>query len=338
MYEHAPLVRLPRIESYLRERFGINQPVFAKIELHTTSTFKDRAAEQQIIAAKNAGFREVTAATSGNFGESLAHFAKEHGLKCTLFIPQDALSSRAEFRLTEKCGAEVRPVRGNDYDVALKASNKYAETNPKIYNANPGVVSGTIDNRAIQVDANATIATEIADELKVMGFESIGLVACPAGNATLAASLPEGFRQRALNPRLLVGTCENPLVRAALRRWRECPDLERPIKVTYLTEAGAGTSALDGRFALEAVRGSGGAVVEVDAPSIEAGMNLIDEAIQEALGHSLRKPIRILPFAAAGLAGMIKQPAITERLIKGKRSPIDGPIVLVITGVQDGAD
>ena len=337
LYEHSPLVRLPVIERYLKDSFGIEQEVFAKIELNRTGTFKDRAAERQVQAAKQGGFSEISAASSGNFAEALAFYSRREQIALRLFMPGDNLSPNARQRLVGECGAQVIEVRGSDYDVALHESNLYASHRREIvYNANPGVRCKSIDNAKIQIEANAEIARELCEQLKALGIKKPGLVACPAGNGTLAAALREGFKEQRVNPRLFVATSQNPLVKAAMSRWRKCPNLTGPIHVTVLNEAGAGSCAVDGKQALEAVYDSGGKVVEVDSPAIERAMNLLDEAIQQETGCFKRKPIRVLPFAAAGLAGMIKHPEILQLLTSGRRKSIDGPIVLLITGVEDG--
>ncbi len=344
-FQHAPLVRLEKIEQFLRKEYGISQRVYGKIELNETSTFKDRAAELQIVAAKAAGFKTVVAASSGNFAESLAFYSKKHGLGLTLFMPEENCSAKQLHRLQEACGAEVVLVPGNDYDKALNESNRYARGNRGVaYNANPGEKnkfkagksSGCIDNRQLQLQANGVIATEIVEQLRVRGIDSVGLVICPAGNGTLAAALHAGFRAALQNPPIMVATAENPLIRASIRKMRNCGELTGPIHVTCLTEAGAGSSAIDGTLALKATRQSGGTVVEVDSPVIQKAMNLLDEALQEATKCFQRKPVRVLPFAAAGLAAIIRQPDIVKWLAHGKRQPIEGPIVLVITGVEDG--
>lgn len=335
-YLHSPLLRVPQLERTLKSRFGVEAPVFVKIEVNRTGTFKDRAAALQVIHAKEAGLKTIAAPSSGSFAESIAFYAQEEGLACHLFMPRDQISARQRARL-EGLGATIHAVRGNDYDKAVRACQRFSKTQTeKVYDASPGIVSHGIDNRALQLQANAMLAIELKAQLEQHGHEEIGLVAVPAGNGTLAAGLREGFRQCVTNPRLFVATSQNPIAKAALRGSRDCKDLTEPIKVTVLNEAGAGSSAVDGALAIRAVRSSGGAVVDVNSSAIERAWRKLNVAIAQALSCFERHPIRVLPFAAAGLAGMIQYPELLKAIAAGKRKPLQGPIVLIVSGVEDG--
>jgi threonine synthase len=157
-------------------------------------------------------------------------------------MPRDQISARQRERL-EGLGATLHRVAGNDYDQAVRACKRFSSSSREpVYDASPGIVSHGIDNRALQVEANAQIALERKDQLAKYGFEAPGLVAVPAGNGTLAAALREGFRKCRLNPRLFVATSQNSIPKAALRGSRDCSDLTGPIRVTVLNEAGAGST------------------------------------------------------------------------------------------------
>ena len=303
------LVRARNIE----REVGFRQ-IYLKFEGGNPSgTQKDRIAFAQAMDALRRGFDAITIATCGNYGVAAALAASLAGLKCVVFIPENYHTRRA--KEMEEVGAEIRRVKG-DYERAVEISQDYAAGN-EIYDANPGG-----DNTSLQLRAYGEIAYEIYDELR----DAPAAVAVPVSNGTTIAGIYKGFLslyrrgKTSRIPRMVAGSSymKNPIVQAYIRKSEVCEDLEpAKIKETAVNEPLINWRSIDGDYALEAVRATGGWAANASDKSMMSFSRLIRE----------REGLHVLPASTAGLIALVDRhrdiPFSSDRyvvILTGRRS------------------
>ncbi len=93
--------------------------------MHPTGSFKDRGASVMISHLKELGVTEIVEDSSGNAGAAIAAYSAVAGIKCKIFVPEDAPAGKK--LQIEYYGAELVPVKGTREEVhkeALKAAEK----------------------------------------------------------------------------------------------------------------------------------------------------------------------------------------------------------------------
>lgn len=89
--------------------------LFLKDEgVNPTGSFKDRGMTVAITRAKELGISKVSLPSAGNAGVSAAAYAKEAGMECRVYIPEDTPSSFAE--ATQNFGAQLTMIKGTIAD------------------------------------------------------------------------------------------------------------------------------------------------------------------------------------------------------------------------------
>jgi len=251
----------PLLPLRLSGRVGNRIRVHAKLEsLNPTLSFKDRGMALASSMALDLGLPGLLLASTGNAAVSAAAYAAAAGLPCRVLC---GTGSRASLKLAAAAahGADVHLVEG-DYSSAYKQAAE-AESDGWLN------VTTTYRNPLL-AEAYRAIAVEMVDDLGHVP----DVVVVPVGAGPLLRGLLGGFHdivsagaaERA--PRLIgvqAKACA-PLVRA----W-ECGDwatsLADPVP-ELPTRAGAIADSLrgyerEGLLTLDAVRGSGGALVAV---------------------------------------------------------------------------
>lgn len=180
---HTPL----EPSAWLSERAGA--AVHLKLESwQVTHSFKLRGAFNA-IASLDAGTRArgLVTASAGNHGLAVAHAARLHDVRATIFVPADAPGTKkARIR---RLGADLREVAGG-YDAAAEAARDLAaETGVYLVHAfdDPAVVAG-----------QATVALEILDDLP-----GVREIVVPVGGGGLAAGTGAAVRAHASGVRVL---------------------------------------------------------------------------------------------------------------------------------------
>lgn len=288
----TPLLRARGLERL----HGLRQ-LYLKVEGdNPTGTQKDRIAFAQVLDAVRRGAPGVCFATCGNYGVAMAWAARAPGLRCVAVVPTGYRAPRID--QIASLGAEV--VRaGHDYEDAVIAARELAERED-LYDANPGGA-----NEPLQVRAYREIATEIYDELR----DAPAAVAVPVSNGTTLAGIHRGFvslhrrGKTSRMPAVVAGSAfqKNPIVRSFTLGLPTCEDLDpQQVKESPVNEPLINWHALDGDAALQAVRTTGGAAVDIS-----------DRRMRE-LATSLRKEqgLHVQPASTAGLAALL---ALHER-------------------------
>ena len=281
---------LTRARNIERE-FGLRQ-IFLKFEGTTpTGTQKDRIAFAQIRDALRRGFDTVTVATCGNYGAAISLAASVAGLDCEIYIPENYHTSR--IKEIENNGARIIRIPG-DYENAVKISQDIANKK-EYYDANAGG-----DNTQIQFSAYGEIAKEIYDELR----DAPSVVAMPVSNGTTLAGVHKGFvsiyrrGKTSKIPKIVAGSSfgKNPIIQAFLKNLTNCEDLS-PDKIheTSVNEPLINWRSLDGDYALEAIRDSGG----WGSYASDKNMMFFSKLLREKEGLS------VLPASTAGLIALM---------------------------------
>ncbi len=256
-----------------------------------TGTQKDRIAFAQAMDALRRGFDAITIATCGNYGAAMSIAAWTAGLRCLIYVPESYQSKRSAEM--EQPGVEIIRVPG-DYENAVEVSRTRAEAD-EIYDANPGGA-----NTALQLKAYGEIAFEIYDELR----DAPAAVAVPVSNGTTLAGIYRGFLslfrrgKTSRIPRFIAGSTygKNPIVNAVVRNLPSCDDLapER-IKESAINEPLINWHSIDGDYAVDAVRATGGHAGYASDRSMLAYAKLLRE----------KEGLSVLPASTAGLIALL---------------------------------
>lgn len=238
-----------------------------------TLSFKDRPNTVGISAAKEMGYKDVSIASTGNGGASLAAYAARGNMKCHICIPES--TPEGKVLQAEYHGAEMVLCRG-DYSGSYEENRKLSETNRW---AN---LTSTYLN-PFTMEGDKTIAYEIFAQL---GRSVPDWIAVPLGAGAMLTGIYKGFQELKILgfcdrlPRMLGVQAEGcaPIIDAwicgadTVEAWDECQTL-----------AGAIADPLkgyedDGTRTLFTIRSSGGAAVKVsDAEIMNAVRKLSEE-------------------------------------------------------------
>lgn len=261
----TPLLDAPRLARAL----GVGR-VWIKNDAasHPTHSFKDRVVALAINAASALDIPVIGCASTGNLAHAVAAHAAQAGLRAWVFVPEDLES--AKLVATAVFGARLVRVRGH-YDDVNRLCTQLADR------FGWGIVN--VNLRAYYADGSKTVAFEIAEQL---GWRFPTAVVAPMAGGSLASKLHSGFAEFAAAgvvhgtpPRLYGAQAEGcaPIVRLFERGGdRVIPEVPR----TIVRSLAIGTPA-DARFAVHALRSSGGGARAVDDAAVVRGIRLLAE-------------------------------------------------------------
>ncbi|MDE1865939.1 MAG: threonine synthase [Candidatus Micrarchaeota archaeon] len=281
--------------------------LFLKLETgNPTMTFKDRGSAVEISKAVELKMRAVCCASTGNMGLSVAHYARQAGMRCTIFISKDANAKKIE--KIRRQGARIVEVKG-DFNKALNEAEAFARKTGAF-------LCGDYHFRK---EGQKTLGFEVVEQ---SGKEMPDYVFMPVGNATLFSGVYKGlteFKKAGLVeqiPRLVAVQSEkcDPLVSAWLKKKKL--SYVRPRTEADAIAVGYPTFGFEG---IEAIRKSKGDAVAVAEKEIEdAVMGLERFGVYAELG------------GGTGFAGFLKYYRENPAKLKGKR------VVVVVTGNNEG--
>ena len=289
----------------IEREFGLRQ-IYLKFEGSTpTGTQKDRIAFAQVMDALRRGYDTVTVATCGNYGAAISLAASIAGLNCEIYIPEKYHTSR--IKEIENTGARIIRVPG-DYEEAVKISQKIADEK-EFYDANAGG-----ENTMLQLKAYGEIAYEIYDDLR----DAPAVLALPVSNGTTLAGVYKGFvslyrrGKTSRIPKIVAGSAfgKNPIVQAFLKNSPNCEDLvPEKIHETVINEPLINWRSIDGDYALQAIRTTGGWASSVSDKNMIAHAKIIRE----------KEGLSVLPASTAGLIALLehhkKEPLPNDRYV-----------------------
>jgi threonine synthase len=264
----APLVSLgeggtPLLAHHLDER-----EIYFKCEhLNPTGSFKDRGTAVIVSALVNQGIHEAVEDSSGNAGASFAAYCSRAGIRACIYIPEYAAGPKRS--QIERMGAEVIAVPG-PRSAASKAARRRAETGAAYASHAhlPHVHAGM-----------ATMALELVAQLE----RAPRAIVTPVGQGTLLLGLYDGFHALVAAGRI------DSIPQMVGVQARACA----PIWAAHAFGSQAAASMVEGetlakgiRIAeplrkeavLAAVRQTGGRILAVEEPQIQAGRDALAAA------------------------------------------------------------
>ena len=261
----TPLVEAPA----LARRLGVAR-LWVKNDAvcHPSLSFKDRVVASAINAALAFGLDTVGCASTGNLANSVAAQAARAGLAAWIFIPHDLEIGKVVG--TAVYNPHLVRIRGNYDDVnrlCTQAADRYGW----------GLVN--INLRGYYGEGSKTVAFEICEQL---GWRTPSAVVAPMAGGSLVTKLGKGFAEFAKAglvsggpPRLYGAQAEgcSPIVRLVESGGEQ---LEPVVPNTIARSIAIGNPA-DGRFAAQAIRGTGGWVAAVSDQDLVAGIRLLAE-------------------------------------------------------------
>ncbi|MDQ7844682.1 MAG: pyridoxal-phosphate dependent enzyme [Armatimonadota bacterium] len=303
----TPLVALPRLGA----RWGVPDLYIKDESRNPTGSFKDRMASVIVTRAKEAGYRTVAIASSGNAGAALAAYAARAGLTCVVLTTAGAPA--ALVAQMQALGARLLATRTAEdrwtlLRLGVEQLGWYAAGN---------YLQPPVGSNPYGVDGYKTIAFEILEALDWKVPSAVALPVCYGDGLWgvtkgFAEARQLGLVERA--PDLLAGEVFGPLAHALTHHLDEVRPVPAGRSVAVSIAAGISTYQ-----ALHALRTGGGAAVVVDDEELLA--------VQGELGA--QEGLFAEVSAVAALA------ALRRRAQDGDRPA--GPVVAVVTatGLKD---
>lgn len=265
-----------------------------------TGSLKDRASLLVAAFARREGIREITVASTGNAGSSMAGIGAAAGLKITLFLPKSA--PKAKMIQALQYGARVIPVDGN-YDRAFDLSLAYSQKG--------GTLSRNTAYNPLTIEGKKTVSLEIFQQLK----DIPDVIFVPVGDGVILSGVYKGFRDLKEQgftdriPHVVAVQAEgsNAIIRALKT------GTFTPVSSQTLADSIAMDIPRNGYYALKQLKENGGSCVTVTD----------EEILQAQKELASTSGLFAEPAAAASYAGFLK--------MKHELSP-EKRIVLLITG------
>lgn len=255
-----------------------------------TASLKDRASAVGVAKAIELNRPVICAASTGNAASSLSGFAASAGIETYIFVPETAPEAKVTQLLIY--GSHVFLVKGT-YDQAVELCFQ-AATEFGWYNRSCAI-------NPYLVEGKKTVSYEICEQL---GWRAPEIVVVAVGDGCTIAGVWKGFKecfQLGLIDRLpkLVGVQaanSNPVTRAFQRNSLEF-DYRPPQTIADSISVGIPRNGIK---ALNAIRESGGSMVDVSDAEILAAMKLLAE----------RTGVFGEPAGVTGFAGILKLRAL----------------------------
>jgi threonine synthase len=299
----TPLVDAPR----LAERLGVARAWIKNDSVsHPSLSFKDRVVATAINAAHALGLTTIGCASTGNLANAVAAHAARAGLAAWIFIPEDLEIGKVIG--TAVYAPHLVRVRGH-YDDVNRLCAQLADR------FGWGIVN--VNLRGYYGEGSKTIAFEIAEQL---GWRLPTAVIAPMAGGSVVTKLRKGFGEvqgaelaTGAPPRLYGAQAEGcaPIVRMFDRGDDQ---LIPEVPNTIARSIAIGNPA-DGRFAVKAIRETGGAAQAVSDAALVAGIRLLAETTG------------IFTETAGGVTVAAAQALAARGQLRG-----DDEIVLCITG------
>jgi len=277
----SPLRPAPELARHL----GLRSLLLKDDGRNPSASLKDRASAVGAVKAVEGHRKVIACASTGNAASSLACMAAAFGLKAIIFVPERAPEPKLAQLLI--FGATVLRVRGSydqAWDLCQRACERWGW-----YNRNCAV-------NPYLVEGKKTVSLEICEQLE---WKVPEWVAVSVGDGCTIAGTWKGFREMKRlglirrTPKLLGVQAEGAApVTAAFRGGAALV----PVEPTTMADSIAVGVPRNWKKAVDAVRESGGTMV-----------NVSDEEIQEAMRATGRLAgVFAEPAAAAAVAGLAR--------------------------------
>ena len=163
----------------LRSKYQLPRLFIKDDGVNPTGSFKDRASVLVAAFAKKYQINDITLASTGNAGSSMAGVGAAAGLNITLFLPEAA--PKAKMIQALQYGARVILVRGN-YDKAYDLSLEYSR---KV-----GGLNRSTAYNPMTLEGKKTVSLEIFKQLE----QAPDYIFVPTGDGCILGGVYKGFQ------------------------------------------------------------------------------------------------------------------------------------------------
>ncbi|HOI36421.1 MAG TPA: threonine synthase [Bacillota bacterium] len=289
----TPIYRARR----LAEEIGLSD-VFVKDDgVNPTASLKDRASAVAVAMALEAGAEVISCSSTGNAASSCAGCAASVGLPAVIFVPERAPAGKlAQLRIFNAIVIRVQGSYRDAFNLSREAIGRY-----EWYNRNAAI-------NPYMVEGKKTVSFEICEEL---GSALPDWVVVSVGDGCTVAGVWKGFRELhnigviPRTPRILGVQAEgsNPISVSFRTQMPMQPGHEDTI-----ADSIAVGEPRNPVKAVNAVRDSGGTMIDVSDEEILSAMRLLGRTAG-VFGE---------PAGVAGLAGLAR--AVREGIIDSSAS------------------
>ncbi len=299
---YTPLVRADR----LAERLGLRELWLKDDTRNPTGSFKDRVVTMALAAARSFGMGTVACASTGNLANAVAGAAAKAGLDAYVLVPRDL--ERAKITTSAVYGAALVAVDG-DYDAVNRLCAEIADDR--------GWGFANVNLRPYYAEGSKTLGFEVAEQL---GWELPDHVVVPIASGAQLVKVRESFDVLADHGLVEAGPVRISGAQAAgcapvADAFARGDDEVRPVRPDTIARSLAIGDPADGRYALRAVRETGGAIRAVSDEEVIGGIRLLAETEG------------IFAETAGGVTV-----ATLERLVRDGAVDPDERVVALITG------
>ncbi len=163
----------------IRRSMGFGRLFIKDDGLNPTASFKDRASFLVSAAAKKFNIQDITLASTGNAGSSMAGVGAAAGQRVTLFLPKTAPLAKLVQAL--QYGATVYRVNGN-YDMAYDMSLEFSRLK--------GGINRNTAYNPLTIEGKKTVSLELVNQLG----QAPDVVFVSVGDGCILSGLYKGFR------------------------------------------------------------------------------------------------------------------------------------------------
>lgn len=163
----------------LRKSTGFRRLYIKDDGSNPTASFKDRASYLVSAAARKFNIEDITLASTGNAGSSMAGVGAAAGQRITLFLPETAPAAKLVQAL--QYDARVFRVNGN-YDMAYDLSLAFSERK--------GGMNRNTAYNPLTIEGKKTVSLEICQQLK----QAPDLLFVSVGDGCILSGVYKGFR------------------------------------------------------------------------------------------------------------------------------------------------
>ncbi len=290
----------------LGARLGLDHLYVKNDTLNPTGSFKDRNVAVATNFALAYGFDTLSCSSTGNLAGSVAAYAARAGLRALVFIP--AGLEPVKVGAAGAYGATIVEVEGTYDDVNRLCAELADQYRWAIVNVNL---------RPFYSEGSKTLAFEVVEQL---GWRPPDHIVVPVAAGSLLAKTAKAFHELVatglvdqVSTRIHAAQAEGCApVSTAIQRGA---DIVTPVRPHSIAKSLAIGNPADGRYAVRAVRSSGGWGTACREDAVQEGMSLLAET----------EGILSEPAGGVVVAGL-------QELVADGRIQRDETVVICITG------
>ncbi len=262
----TPLIRADR----LGDELGFTAPLWVKDDsANPTHSFKDRVVSVAVTAARELGFERIACASTGNLGNSVAAHAARIGMPSIVFVPADLESPKIV--QSAIYGGTLVGIEGS-YDDVNRLCSELSETDEF---EKTGFVN--VNVRPYYAEGSKTLGYEVAEQL---GWRLPGQYLAPMASGSMLTKIHKAFKELTA-----IGLVPSASWKVFGAQSAGCSPIATafgagadeviPVRPTGIAKSLNIGNPADGRYALDAVRSTGGAMAAVDDEEIREGIRLL---------------------------------------------------------------